>query len=151
MTPLAFSKMTIRMPGAMWFAVYTELGRVVARVRSPPPRKCGCGYAECFIAMYRGEACFRLMHEGDGMDNGKRVLITFARQVFLVALLACLGCLAQSSSSDSEDVMRALERKVRVMFSVPPAVKVNMGTLRPSEVPGYDAVTIKFDDPQNKQ
>ncbi len=47
--------------------------------------------------------------------------------------------------------MRALERKVRVMFSVPAAVKVNMGTLRPSEVPGYDAVTIKFDDPQNKQ
>ena len=47
--------------------------------------------------------------EGGGMDNGKRVLITFARRVFLVALLACLGCLAQSSSSDSEDVMRALE------------------------------------------
>jgi protein-disulfide isomerase len=46
--------------------------------------------------------------------------------------------------------MRALEHQVRVMFSVPLVVKVNMGALRPSEFPGYEAVTITFDDPGNK-
>ncbi len=47
--------------------------------------------------------------------------------------------------------MRALEHQVRVMFSVPLAVKVDMGALRPSEFPGYDALTITFDEPGNKR
>jgi len=91
------------------------------------------------------------MKKGDGMNSGNRVLMTFARRVFLFTLLACLGCLAQSTSSAPADVMRALERQVRVMFSVPPAVKVNIGAFRASEIPGYDAVTIKFDDPENRK
>jgi protein-disulfide isomerase len=37
------------------------------------------------------------------------------------------------------------------MFSVPAPIKVNVGEFRPSEIPGYDAVTITFDDPQNKR
>ena len=77
--------------------------------------------------------------------------MTFARRVFLVTLLACLGCLAQSTPSAPVDVMRVLEHQVRVMFSVPLAVKVNMGALRPSEFPGYEALTITLDDPQNKR
>jgi protein-disulfide isomerase len=85
------------------------------------------------------------------MDNGMRDLMTFARRVAQVILLVCLGCQAQSTPSEPGDVMRALERQVRVMFSVPPAVKVTMGALRPSEFSGYDALTITFDDPGNKR
>jgi protein-disulfide isomerase len=85
------------------------------------------------------------------MDNGMRDLITFTRRVAQVILLVCLGCQAQSTPSEPGDVMRALERQVRVMFSVPPAVKVTMGALRPSEFSGYDALTITFDDPGNKR
>jgi len=47
--------------------------------------------------------------------------------------------------------MRLLERQVRAFFAVPPQVKVIMGPLRPSQVPGYDALTITFDDPENKK
>jgi protein-disulfide isomerase len=47
--------------------------------------------------------------------------------------------------------MRLLERQVRALFSVPPQVKVIMGPLRASQVPGYDALTITFDDPENKR
>ena len=47
--------------------------------------------------------------------------------------------------------MRLLERQVRSLFSVPAQVKVNMTPLRPSAFPGYDAVTITFDDPENKK
>jgi protein-disulfide isomerase len=85
------------------------------------------------------------------MDNGKRVLMFFAQRVFLIALLACPVCLAQSTPAASGDVKRALERQARVMFSVPAPIKVNVGEFRPSEIPGYDAVTITFDDPQNKR
>lgn len=47
--------------------------------------------------------------------------------------------------------MRLLERQVRAMFSVPPEVKVKMGPLRSSEIPGYDALTVTFDDSENKK
>jgi protein-disulfide isomerase len=80
-----------------------------------------------------------------------KVLMSFAQRVFLIVLLACSVCLAQSTPSDSGSVKRALERHARVMFSVPAQIKVNVGEFRPSDIPGYEAVTITFDDPQNKR
>ena len=47
--------------------------------------------------------------------------------------------------------MRLLEPKVRAIFSVPPQVKIIMGPLRSSDVPGYDALTVTFDDPANRR
>src|SRR5256714_5097506 len=85
------------------------------------------------------------------MDQGKRVLMSTVQRVFVIAILLCLGCVAQSTSLASVDVKRALERQARIMFSVPAQIKVNVGEFRPSEIPGYDAVTITFDDPQNKR
>ena len=35
------------------------------------------------------------------------------------------------------------------MFSVPSSVNVKMSPLRPSQFPGYDQVSVKFDDPNN--
>ena len=73
------------------------------------------------------------------------------RRLFVATLVVCIGCWAQSTPSAPADVMHLLERQVRALFSVPPQVKVIMGPLRPSALPGYDALTITFDDPENKR
>jgi protein-disulfide isomerase len=87
------------------------------------------------------------------------------RRAFLVLLVICLGCSAQSppvatppahaSSSTSfpppPDVTRLVERQVRVHYSLPPDVKVTVGTLRASEFANYDAVTVTISSSDKKQ
>ncbi len=63
------------------------------------------------------------------------------RRAFVVLLLVCLGCSAQSPSPTS-DIARTIERQVRAQYSLPPDVKVTVGTLRPSEFADYDALTV---------
>lgn len=46
---------------------------------------------------------------------------------------------------------RAIERQVRAHYSLAPDIKVLIGTLRSSEFPNYDAVTITFASPGKKQ
>lgn len=55
------------------------------------------------------------------------------------------------SDAPRADLLKPLERQVRTMFSVPSSVNVKMGPLQPSQFPGYDAITITFDDPNNKR
>ncbi len=74
--------------------------------------------------------------------------MSFVRRAFLVLLLICLGCAAQSAPPD---VVRLVEKRVRAAYSVPSDVKVNMGPLRASEFPNYDALTITFDNGEKKQ
>lgn len=81
----------------------------------------------------------------------RRFLVTFARRAFLVLLLICLGCSAQPTPSAPADVSRLLERQVRATYSVPPEVKINVGVLRASDFPNYDALTITFDDSGKKK
>lgn len=80
-------------------------------------------------------------------------MVIFARRAFLALLLICLGCSAQSPSSGagSSDITRLVERQVRYTYSVPTDVKVNIGPLRPSGFPNYDALTITFDNGGKKQ
>jgi len=77
------------------------------------------------------------------------------RRSFLALLLICLGCSAQSPSASSApasgDVTRAIEREVRVHYSLPPDVKVVLGPLRSSEFANYDALTVTFASPSKKQ
>lgn len=77
--------------------------------------------------------------------------MTCARRAFLVLLLVCLGCSAQPTPSAPPDVVRLLERQVRANYSVPPEVKINIGTLRSSDFPNYESVTITFDDSGKKK
>jgi len=72
----------------------------------------------------------------------RRFLVTLLRRSFAVLLLICLGCSAQSAPSDVE---ARVERKVRAYYTIPANVKITMGPLKPSEFPGYDAVTIYMD------
>ncbi len=78
----------------------------------------------------------------------RRFLVIFARRAFFALLLICLGCSAQSAPPD---VVRAVERQVRATYSVPAEVKVNVGPLRASDFPNYDALTITFDDSGKKK
>lgn len=66
----------------------------------------------------------------------------FVRRSMLVLMLVCLGCSAQSVPPDQ--VIR-IERQVRTYYSVPAAVKITVGPLRPSEFPNYDALTVNMD------
>ncbi|MFY9561515.1 MAG: thioredoxin domain-containing protein [Terriglobales bacterium] len=75
----------------------------------------------------------------------RRFLVIFVRRAFLLLLLICLGCSAQPAPSAPPDVVRLVERQVRATYSVPPEVKVNIGPLRSSEFPNYDALTITID------
>ena len=47
--------------------------------------------------------------------------------------------------------MQRIEHRVRVTYNVPVPVKIEVGTLRPSEFPNYNTVTITFDGGSKKQ
>ena len=74
--------------------------------------------------------------------------MTLLRRALLVLLLICLGCSAQSAPPE---VARRIERQVRVFYTIPPTVKINLGALKPSEFPNYDALTISFDGGDKKK
>ncbi len=81
----------------------------------------------------------------------RRFLVNFVRRAFFVLLLVCLGCSAQPTPSAPPDVVRLLVRQVRSTYSVPSEVKVVIGPLRSSDFPGYEALTITFDDSGKKK
>jgi protein-disulfide isomerase len=83
--------------------------------------------------------------------KSRRFQAIFVRRVLLVAFLACIGCAAQTSSPSPAEVTRLLEPKVRSIFSIPPQMKVIVSPLRPSEIPGYDALTVTFGEAENKR
>lgn len=72
------------------------------------------------------------------------------RRVFLFLILTGSVVFSQSEAPRS-DLLKSLERQVRVMFSVPSSVNVKMGPLEPTQFPGYDSIKITFDDPNNKR
>lgn len=74
--------------------------------------------------------------------------MTFLRRATLVLLLICLGCSAQSAPPE---VSRRIEQQVRIFYTIPANVKVVLGPTRPSEFPGYDALTITFDGGDKKK
>ncbi len=49
------------------------------------------------------------------------------------------------------DIARLVERQVRAHYSLPPDVKIVVGTLRASEFANYDALTVTFVSSDKKQ
>src|SRR5437868_631133 len=78
----------------------------------------------------------------------RRFLVMFLRRATLVLLLVCLGCSAQSAPPE---VARRIEQQVRVFYSIPPKVKINLSALRTTEFPNYDTLIITFDGAEKKQ
>jgi protein-disulfide isomerase len=78
----------------------------------------------------------------------RRFLVKLFRRAILAFLLVCLGCSAQSAPPD---VTQKIERQVRTFYNLPAEVKVSIGTLRPSDFPNYDAVTITISGGDKKK
>jgi protein-disulfide isomerase len=81
-----------------------------------------------------------------------------AQRALLALLLICVGCSAQTPPASApapapaaSDLTHVIERQVRAHYSLPPDVKVSIGTLRSSDFANYDAVTISFVSPGRKQ
>ena len=62
----------------------------------------------------------------------------FRRSLFLF-LLICLGCSAQSISPE---LTVSIQKQVRAFYNVSTDVSIAVGSLKPSEFPGYDALTV---------
>lgn len=63
----------------------------------------------------------------------------------LLALALAVGCKAQPAQAPQNlDVNRRIEVLVRAQFNVPPDYNVTIGASRPSQIPGYDSVTVTF-------
>jgi protein-disulfide isomerase len=69
----------------------------------------------------------------------RRVLVAFFRRSLFLFLLICLGCSAQSVSPE---LTVSIQKQVRAFYSVPPDVNISIGSLKPSEFPGYEIVTV---------
>ena len=76
--------------------------------------------------------------------------MTILRRSILVLLLVCLGCSAQLAQVPS-DLNQTIERQVRATYSIPATVRITVGTLRPSDFTGYDALTISMEGGEKKQ
>ena len=76
--------------------------------------------------------------------------MTILRRSILVLLLVCLGCSAQLAPVPS-DLNQTIERQVRATYSIPATVRITVGTLRPSDFTGYDALTISMEGGEKKQ
>jgi protein-disulfide isomerase len=76
--------------------------------------------------------------------------VTILRRSILVLMLVCLGCSAQLAPMPS-DLTQKIERQVRATYSIPATVKITVGTLRPSDFTGYDALTITMEGGEKKQ
>lgn len=64
------------------------------------------------------------------------------RRSILVLVLVCLGCSAQSAQSVPPEQSQRIERQVRTYYNIPANVNISLGTLKPSEFPNYDALSI---------
>jgi protein-disulfide isomerase len=70
------------------------------------------------------------------------------RRAISILVLVCLGCSAQSLPPEQ---MQRIEREVRAYYSIPPTVKVTIGSPHPSDFPNYDALSITMESPSKKQ
>lgn len=70
------------------------------------------------------------------------------RRCILMLSLVCLGCAAQSVSTG---VNQRIDRQVRHYYHLSPNAHLSVGSLRASEFPGYDAVTITIQNGEHRQ
>jgi len=86
------------------------------------------------------ERCWSILSIEDSELSRIRLLAS----LLLVALAA--GCKAQSSTQTPTDpvLTRHIEVLVRSKFSVPPDYNVLLGPRKPSQIPGYDNLTVMF-------
>jgi protein-disulfide isomerase len=67
--------------------------------------------------------------------------------VVLLLLLIGPGCKAQSTSASpnlAPEITRRIQNEIRSRYSVPQAIEISVSDAKPSDTPGYDAITVTF-------
>ena len=77
--------------------------------------------------------------------------MAFFRRAVVILVLICLGCSAQSTPPVPPDTVRRIERQVRNYYSIPAEVTLNFSSLRPSEFPSYNSLTITLANGDKKK
>ncbi len=78
----------------------------------------------------------------------RRVFVHLFRRALVAALLLCLGCAAQSTSPE---LNQRIERQVRATYQLPPTVKVEVVSRKPSaDFPNYDTLLIQLSQGEKK-
>ncbi len=74
------------------------------------------------------------------------------RRALLLLFLLCLGCAAQSNTTASTpaDLNRRIENRIRQHFQVPTRVEIVVGERKPSDIAGYDLLTVTIIDGEHK-
>lgn len=114
------------------------------------------------LSLRYGNLGFALTQKGPAMDNSRAVwveqqnpayrefLVIAALRAVLIPLL-CLVCLAQTPPDSSADLSARIERQIRSLFVLQPEAKVAVGPLRPSDLPGYEALTVTLGGEDNRK
>lgn len=78
----------------------------------------------------------------------RRFFVHLFRRALVAALLLCLGCAAQSTSPE---LNQRIERQVRATFQLPPTVKVEVLSRKPSpDFPNYDTLLVQLSQGERK-
>ena len=76
--------------------------------------------------------------------------VSFLKSLAVVVCAVCVGCSAQSTSSQGQmpdaHLSQRIQDQIRAHFSVPAQVKIVVGTRKPSEIAGFDNVTVSMSD-----
>jgi protein-disulfide isomerase len=83
----------------------------------------------------------------------RRFLVALARRSLLLLFLLCLGCSAQSNTSastSSPELDRRIELRIRQHFQIPSRVEIVVGERKPSDMPGYDTLSITLVNGERK-
>jgi protein-disulfide isomerase len=65
----------------------------------------------------------------------------------LFLLLAAGGCKAQTTKASdtlSNEILHRIQAEVRSRYNVPEQINISVSDLRPSDLPGYDQITVHF-------
>jgi protein-disulfide isomerase len=82
----------------------------------------------------------------------RRFLVALFKGTIIAVVLLCLGCRAQTPATAAELNTR-IEKQVRMQYEdrIPPDVQILIGDRKPSELPGYDTVSVTFAQGDRKQ
>ncbi|HYL11016.1 MAG TPA: thioredoxin domain-containing protein [Candidatus Acidoferrales bacterium] len=75
----------------------------------------------------------------------RRNSLAFAGALFL--LLPAAGCKAQTTKASdalSNEILHRIQAEVRSRYNVPEQINISISDLRPSDLPGYDQITVHF-------
>jgi protein-disulfide isomerase len=89
----------------------------------------------------------------------RRLYVSFLRSLAIAVFSICVGCSAQTPSAQpqgkpgelSPQLHKRIEIQIRSHFSVPEQVAIAISNPKPSEISGYDAVTVTMSDGDKKK